>query len=111
MFVGAESPVPGSAPAGWERADAAARAAVAALARWRRRAREAEAEVARLRRALHEVSAAADASDGAARSGTGAGEELKRLRAENALLRSRGEEARRRVSGLLARLSLLEDGR
>ncbi|HEX2190820.1 MAG TPA: hypothetical protein VHG51_18075, partial [Longimicrobiaceae bacterium] len=70
---------------------------------WRSRAREAEAEVARLREALEAVSRdAAEAPLG------GEGAELRMLRAENALLRSRTAEARRRVAGLLSRLAVLE---
>jgi chromosome segregation ATPase len=97
----AADPTPAPPDTGWERLERAAARAAAALAAWRSRAQEAEAEVARLRAALEQVSAApADAAGGA--------DELGRLRAENALLRSRTAEARRRVAALLARLAVLE---
>jgi hypothetical protein len=83
----------------WERLERAAHAAAAAVAVWRRRAAEAEAEVARLRREL-ELVGAAHAGD--------AGDELRRLRAENALLSSRTGEARKRIRALMAKLSMLE---
>ena len=105
MFGGADGRSAEAAPAGWERLERAARAAAAASAEWRQRASEAEAEVARLRGVLEEVSAPPLATAGEA--GGAAGDELRRLRAENALLKSRTEEARRRVADLLARLSLL----
>ncbi len=92
--------------AGWERLERAASRAVAALAAWRGRALEAEAEVARLRAALESVAPGADG--GSDRDGDA---ELRALRAENALLRSRGAEAKRRVTALLARLALLEGRR
>lgn len=97
----AADPAPPPPDTGWERLERAAARAAAALAAWRSRALDAEAEVARLRAALEQVSAApADALGGA--------DELGRLRAENALLRSRTAEARRRVAALLARLAVLE---
>lgn len=86
---------------GWERLERAAGRAAAGVERWRRRALEAEAEVARLRAVL----------DGVARGegdAAGAGEEIGRLRAENAVLLSRMAEARTRVSTLLSRLAVLE---
>ena len=86
----------------WGRLERAAHSAASAVAEWRRRAVEAEAEVARLRRELEGVSAAAPASPHDAR------EELRRLRAENALLSSRADEARKRIRGLLTKLSMLE---
>ncbi len=97
----AADPAPVPPGTGWERLERAAARAASALAAWRSRALLAEAEVDRLRAALEQVSAAP--ADGAA----GAGE-LGRLRAENALLRSRTAEARRRVAALLARLAMLE---
>lgn len=89
--------------AGWERLERAARAAAASLAEWRRRAEVAEREVLRLRAELESVSAGA-AAEGA----PDGGDELRRLRAENALLSSRAAEARQRVSALLSRLAVLE---
>ena len=91
-----------AAPTPWERLERAAHSAASAVAEWRRRALEAEAEVARLRRELELVSAAAPTAPGEA------GEELRRLRAENALLSSRTDEARKRIRALLTKLSLLE---
>lgn len=110
MFGGADGAVAGGPPAGWDRLEQAARAATDAVAEWRRRAREAEAEVARLREVLEEVSVSAYAAAETGGNG-GLDEEARRLRAENALLRSRTEEARRRVADLLARLALLEGSR
>jgi hypothetical protein len=85
--------------AGWERLELAARSAASSVADWRSRAREAEAEVDRLRRELEAVGAATPDD---------AGGELRRLRAENALLSSRTDEARQRIQALLARLAMLE---
>ena len=102
MFGAADDELgPDPAPA-WERLERASRAAAASLDEWRRRAREAEAEVARLRTELEELTTlgplpSAEAAD-----------ELRRLRAENAVLVSRTAEARKRIGGLLARLALLE---
>lgn len=94
----AEGPSPG-----WERLESAARGAATALGEWRRRALEAEHEVQRLRNELEQLTALGSLpSDEAA-------DELRRLRAENAVLTSRAAEARQRVSGLLARLSVLEN--
>ena len=89
-------------PAGspWGRLERAAHSAAAALSECRRRASEAEAELLRLRRELEAVSAAAPAAAPA--------DELRRLRAENALLTSRTEEARTRIRALLAKLAVLE---
>jgi hypothetical protein len=101
--VSAAADPPAAPAAGWERLERTAERAAAALAAWRSRALEAETEVARLRAALEAVAReAAEAPLG------GEAEELRMLRAENALLRSRTAEARRRVGGLLARLALLE---
>lgn len=87
----------------WERLERAARGAVAALDEWRRRALEGEAEVQRLRSELSELTSLGSLPS------LEAGDELRRLRAENAVLTSRAAEARQRVSGLLARLSVLEN--
>lgn len=89
-------------PPEWARLERAAEEAISLLTRWMNRAREAEEEVERLRRALEEL--AAD------RSGVDAStvEEVKRLKAENAALRSRMSQARNRVASLMQRLSALE---
>jgi hypothetical protein len=97
-----EGPDPGP---GWERLDRAARAAASALEGWRRRAREAEAEVARLRQELEALTTLGPLPSAEA------GDELRRLRAENAVLVSRTAEARKRVTALLAKLALLETRR
>lgn len=104
MFGGADERSAADAPAGWERLDLAVRRATAALVEWRRRALDAEDEVHRLRQALEAVTQRAEGD------GTPEGDAV-RLAAENALLRSRTDEARRRVSSLLARLTTLEAGR
>ena len=88
------------ADAAWVRLERATHAAAAAVAEWRGRAAEAEAEVGRLRRELELVSAPAEAAE--------PGDEVRRLRAENALLVSRGDEARQRIRALLAKLAVLE---
>jgi predicted phage gp36 major capsid-like protein len=95
---------PDPAP-GWERLERATRAAAAALEEWRRRAREAEAEVVRLRRELEELTTLGPLPS------SEAGDELRRLRAENAVMASRTAEARKRIGGLLARLAVLEQRR
>ena len=95
---------PDPAPA-WERLERAAQAAAASLEAWRRRAREAEAEVARLRGELEALTTLGPLPSAEA------GDELRRLRAENAVLVSRTAEARKRVTALLARLSVLESRR
>jgi chromosome segregation ATPase len=87
---------------GWERLERAARGAAAALEGWRRRAREAEAEVARLRHELEELSSLGPLPS------SEAGDELRRLRAENAVLHSRAAEVRKRIQALLAKLAVLE---
>lgn len=98
----ADAPAPAGAP-GWERLEQVARGAATALGEWRRRALEAEHEVQRLRNELEQMTALGSLpSDEAA-------DELRRLRAENAVLTSRAAEARQRVGGLLARLSVLEN--
>jgi hypothetical protein len=95
-----------SAPgtAGWERLERATGSAAAALAEWRRRALQAEAEVVALRGVLEQVIAAAERQPGD-------DDELRRLRAENAVLKSRAAEARMRVESLLSKLAVLEGGR
>jgi chromosome segregation ATPase len=88
-------------PAQWERLEGAAEEASIAVAAWKRRAQSAEQEVARLRGALEELTAERDRPHDL-------DDEIKRLRAENALLRSRMQQARTRVSGILRRLGTLE---
>jgi hypothetical protein len=95
---------PDPAP-GWERLERAARAAASSLDEWRRRARESEAEVGRLRRELEALSSLGPLPS------SETGDELRRLRAENAVLVSRTAEARKRIRGLLAKLALLETRR
>jgi hypothetical protein len=94
----AEAPSPS-----WERLEHAARGAATALGEWRLRALEAEHEVQRLRTELEQLTSLGPLPSGEA------ADELRRLRAENAVLTSRAAEARQRVSGLLARLSVLEN--
>ncbi|MDB4951139.1 MAG: hypothetical protein JWM27_3788 [Gemmatimonadetes bacterium] len=101
MFGGADDEPPSGASAGWERLERAAASAVSALGEWRRRAAQAEAEVVALRGVLEQVIAAAERQPGDE-------EELRRLRAENAVLKSRAAEARARVASLLAKLQVLE---
>ena len=91
------------APGGWDRLDRVARSAAAALGEWRRRALQSEGELTRLRVELEALSAmgplpSAEPED-----------ELRRLRAENAVLSSRVEQVRERVRRLLATLSALEN--
>lgn len=101
MYAAADDEGPDPGP-GWERLERAAQSAVAALDEWRRRAREAEAEVTRLRQELEELTTLGPLPSAEA------GDELRRLRAEHAVLVSRTDEARKRIAGLLARLVMLE---
>ncbi|HEY7767401.1 hypothetical protein [Longimicrobium sp.] len=89
--------------AGWDRLERAARAAAIALDEWRRRAQEAEQEVQRLRGELQDLTSMGSLPS------IESGDELRRLRAENAVLTSRAAEARQRITGLLARLAILEN--
>ena len=100
--LSADAPAPAETPS-WERLEHAARGAASALGEWRRRALEAEHEVQRLRTELEQLTSLGPLPSDEA------GDELRRLRAENAVLTSRAAEARQRVSGLLARLSVLEN--
>jgi len=104
VFGAADDDAPDAA-AGWERLERAATAAASALEEWRRRAREAETEVSRLRDELEQLTTLGPLPSAEA------GDELRRLRAENAVLVSRTAEARKRITGLLARLSVLEQRR
>lgn len=93
-------------PPSWGRLERAAREATAGLAAWRRRALEAEEEAARLRRALEELTGS---RQGATEAGSAeSDEELRQLRAENVVLRSRMAQARRRVAQLLKRMAALD---
>jgi uncharacterized membrane protein len=87
---------------GWERLDRAGSGILASLGEWRRRALKAEAEIVALRSVLEQVVSGIDAAPGSP-------EELRRLRGENAVLKSRADEARRRVEGVLARLAVVEE--
>jgi chromosome segregation ATPase len=90
-----------AAPAAeWERLERAGEAAARAVTEWRARAHTAEAEVERLRSTLQQT------LEGEAGAPLG---DAQRLRAENTLLRSRMEEASRRVNELLGHLRLLEE--
>jgi hypothetical protein len=100
---GAELPTAPPEVPGWERLERAAGGAVSALAAWRQRALEAEAEVERLGKAVRE--AASGVAEGAT------GEEIRRLREENAALQLRLARARERVRDIVARLAALEAGR
>lgn len=97
MSAAAESPA--EAAPDWTRLERAVEAAVAAVATWRARALEAEGETGRLRKALEASLADENAQE---LGGT------QRLRAENAVLHSRMEEARRRMTALAERLRVLE---
>lgn len=94
---------PSGEHAGWERLERAARAAADSLAEWKKRATEAEQEVQRLRTELEQLTSLRPLPSDEA------GDELRRLRAENAVLTSRAAEARQRIGGLLARLTVLEN--
>lgn len=107
-FGAAEPPMVDEAPragahAGWDRLERAARAAAESLAEWRQRAVEAEHEVQRLRTELEQLTSLGPLSSDET------GDEVRRLRAENAVLTSRAAEARQRIGGLLARLTVLEN--
>lgn len=91
---------PGAGLPSWERLERAVQDAAVSVASWSRRAAEAEDEVARLRRSLEEVAGEGEAGDDVR-------EELRRLRAENAVLRSRSAQARKRIGALLKRMDTL----
>jgi hypothetical protein len=82
-------------PPGWERLEHAADEALLSLDRWRTRALAAEEEIVHLRTAIEDLKqdapAPADARD-----------QIRRLRAENTALRSRMNQAHRRISALLS---------
>ncbi|HUE96763.1 MAG TPA: hypothetical protein VMN39_08890 [Longimicrobiaceae bacterium] len=87
-------------PPEWADLERAVEEAAISLGRWTRRARETEEEVDRLRRSLEEMSTQTGASD--------LTQEVARLRAENAALKSRMSQARKRITGLMQRLAALE---
>ena len=86
-------------PPAWLRLERVAEDAAIQSATWRRRALEAEEELSRLRRSMEDLSAVGEQEE--------LGEEVLRLRAENAALRSRMTHARRRVAALIKRLAAL----
>jgi phosphoglycolate phosphatase-like HAD superfamily hydrolase len=92
-------------PPAWERLEHGADEAIAALEAWRARAEQAEAEVTRLRGALENAirDIAADVPDPRE-----ARDQLRRLRAENAALRSRIAQANRRLRVMLDWTDALE---
>lgn len=90
-----------SLPTDWVRLERAAEEAAVALGRWTRRARESEEEVERLRQSLEDLAAEGAKPDDLE-------EEVKRLQAENAALKSRMTQARKRITGLMQRLAALE---
>ena len=98
MSIGAERKRPVELSGPWDRLERVAEESAVAVAFWRRRALEAEEEIGRLRRALEEVSA------GERERPDDVLEALRRSRAENAALRSRLLQARKRVQMVLRRL-------
>jgi predicted RNase H-like nuclease (RuvC/YqgF family) len=88
-------------PPEWARLERATEEASSLLGRWVQRARAAEEEVERLRRALDEL------GQGHVAPSEGVTQEIRRLKAENAALRSRMQQARKRMQGLMQRLSSL----
>jgi len=95
-------------PPGWERLERVSDEAIDALVAWRARAEQAEAEVAGLRGALEDVirNITSDAPEP-----RDARDQLRRLRAENAALRSRIAQANRRLRVLLDWTDALGDER
>ena len=100
MSIVAERPPRVDLPASWSRLERVAQEAAVALSYWKRRSQEAEEEVTLLRRSLEGLASGREAAGGAE-------EEVRRLRAENAALRSRMKQARTRVSSLLKRLAAI----
>jgi chromosome segregation ATPase len=101
MSVSAEPTGRPELPRQWDRLERLAEEAAVAMGVWRRRATEAEEEIGRLRRALEEVASAEHPQPDDLE------EELRRVRAENAALRSRLVAARQRVQNILKRLIAL----
>lgn len=89
----------GALPTEWTRLEHAVEDAVAAIANWRARALDAEREASMLRSALENSFLSGDAATLTS---------PERLQAENAVLRSRMDEARRRMQALQERLRVLE---
>ena len=89
-------------PPEWSRLEQAAEDAGGLLERLVRRAHAAEEEVQRLRRSLEEV------AEGRAIATEDSAQQIRQLKAENAALRSRLQQARKHVSGLMQRLATLE---
>jgi len=87
-----------SRSAEWARLERASDDALATLEGWRSRALEAEAELSRLRDVLEGI-ASEPLSE----------EEARGLRAENAALRARMAEARKRINRLVSRISSLHN--
>jgi predicted RNase H-like nuclease (RuvC/YqgF family) len=100
MSTGADPGRRPDLPRQWERLERAVEDAAGAVEYWRRRAVETDEEVTRLRRTLEGLSGTEEqAADPSA--------ELRRLRAENAALRSRMLQARKRVQLLMKRFASL----
>jgi hypothetical protein len=96
MASGVAEDRPAEAEHGWARLRRVAERAARELDAWRTRALEAEAESERLR-ALTEGGA------------EGMGEEIRRLRAENVMLRERAAGARQRLQAVARRIRRLEE--
>lgn len=101
MSVSAEPAGRPELPRQWDRLERLAEEAAVTVAVWRRRAAEAEEEIGRLRQALEEVASAEHPRPDDVE------EELRRVRAENAALRSRLAASRQRVQSILKRLIAL----
>lgn len=104
MVSAADKKRSGSLPPEWKQLERSAEEAGILLGRWVARAREAEEEAQRLRSALEELADAGPVFE------DGAGE-VKRLKAENAALRSRMIQARKKVTALMQKLAALETDR
>lgn len=99
MSSAADRPASLALPASWERLERAVEDAALGATFWKRRALEAEEEVERLRDTLEELAAQRQARPGE--------DEMQRLRAQNAALNSRMQQARKRVAALLKHLATL----
>lgn len=100
MSIADKGPTAPVLGAPWSRLERAAEDAAVVVASWRRRAVEAEDELARLRRTLEEMASAEDGGDADR-------DEVRRLRAQNAVLHSRVTQARKRIGALLKRMDTL----